>query len=444
MLTSCPISVSTPAVAAMQGQDRIAALMIEADQLSRQGQQDAAVARWRQVLDIESDYPPALNFIGVYTMTRGDLALARAYLQRAVAAAPKFAMAHANLSRLYGAQGDANAALASINDAITADPTAWGAHMERARMLEVKGQTRDAAVSWGRALAYMPESAAQSPQLQQLVAQARKAVSDNQIVLREFLEDRMHGLLGHGGRPGLERFEHCLDILTGRREFVTARPLMLPYPRLPAIPFFNTAEFDWVPDVEAAFPDILRELESVLEHPELFVPYVQTQPGSPTGQFDALDRNLDWGAVFLWKNGARVNANADLCPRTEAAISRAPQNKVPNRAPVVFFSALKPGTHIPPHNGATNTRLTVHLPLIVPPDCGLRVGGETHVWQPGKVVVFDDTITHEAWNRSDQLRVVLIFDVWHPTLSALERQLVAHTVESIMAFYGENADLGEL
>ena len=428
----------------MQQQDRIAALMTEADQLSRRGLQEAAVGRWRQVLDIEPDYPPALNFIGAYSMAHGDLAQARDYLQRAVAAAPEFAMAHANLSRLHGAQGNTDAALAAITQAVNADPTAWGAHMERARLLEAKGLTRDAASSWSRALAYMPEAAAQSAQLQELVTQARRAVSDNQEALRGFLQDRMHGLVGQGSRPELERFQHCLDIMTGRREFVTARPLMLPYPRLPAIPFFNTADFDWVPGVEAAFPDILRELELVLERPELFVPYVQTQAGSPTGQFDALDRNLDWGALFLWKNGARISANADLCPRTEAAIARTPQNTVPNRAPVVFFSALRPGTHIPPHNGATNTRLTVHLPLIVPPDCGLRVGGETHVWQPGKVVVFDDTILHEAWNRSDQLRVVLIFDVWHPMLTPLERQLVSDTVESIMAFYGENADLGEL
>lgn len=428
----------------MQGQDRIASLMTEADQLSMRGQSEAAVSRWKQVLDLEPDYPPALNLIGVYSMARGDFAVARDYLLRAVASAPKFAMAHANLSRLHSAQGDSDAALASINQAIVADPTAWGAHMERARLLEAKNLPREAATSWGRALAYMPESAVQSAQLQQLVAQARKAVRENQDSLREFLQDRMHGLMGKGSRPELERFENCLDIVTGRREFVTARPLMLPYPRLPAIPFFDTSAFDWVPAMEAAFPDILGELESLLQQPDLFVPYVQTQAGAPTGQFDALDRNLDWGALFLWKNGARIDSNADLCPRTEAAISRTPQNVIPNRAPVAFFSALKPGTHIPPHNGATNTRLTVHLPLIVPPDSGLRVGGETHIWQPGKVVAFDDTITHEAWNFSDRLRVVLIFDVWHPMLTPLERQLVAHTVESIMTFYGENADLGEL
>src|SRR3546814_9348823 len=78
----------------------------------------------------------------------------------------------------------------------------------------------------------------------------------------------------------------------------------------------------------------------------------------------------------------------------------APQNTVPGRAPVAFFSALKPGTHIPPHNGATNTPLTVHMPLVIPPDCALRVGDETRTWEPGKLLMFDDTIRHEAWNYS--------------------------------------------
>ena len=72
------------------------------------------------------------------------------------------------------------------------------------------------------------------------------------------------------------------------------------------------------------------------------------------------------------------------------------------------------------------------------------MGEETHVWEPGRLVLFDDTIRHEAWNSSDRLRVVLIFDVWHPMLTALERELVVAMTGSLMSFYGANADLGEL
>jgi aspartyl/asparaginyl beta-hydroxylase (cupin superfamily) len=98
--------------------------------------------------------------------------------------------------------------------------------------------------------------------------------------------------------------------------------------------------------------------------------------------------------------------------------------------PNALFSALAPKTHIPPHNGETNARLVAHLPLIIPDDCGIRVGFEQRQWHPGEVIVFDDTLEHEAWNNSDELRVVLIFDVWNPLLSDTERKLVNALAEA--------------
>jgi aspartyl/asparaginyl beta-hydroxylase (cupin superfamily)/Tfp pilus assembly protein PilF len=422
----------------------IAALMAEAAELVRRGQNDIAVFSWQRVLHLKPDHAPALNYLGAHAMARGDVALAGSYLHRATTADPGLAIAHANLSRLYSQQGDAAQALEAITRAIHAEPAAWGAHFEKARLLHAAGRLREAGSAWGDGLQYMPEAARRSPQLQAMVQQAEAAVADNQQQLSEFLAERLRGLReGHGKRE-LERMDHSLDIIAGRRSYVTARPLMLPIPRLPAIPFFHREDFDWVPRVEAEFPAILDELHGLLATQDGFVPYIQTAPGEPKGQFEELDQKLDWSAYFLWKNGKRIDAHADRCPRTEAAINLAPQISVPNRAPVIFFSALKPGTYIPPHNGATNARLTVHLPLIIPPDCVLRVGEETHVWEPGKLVLFDDTIRHEAWNHSDQLRVVLIFDVWHPLLTPLEREMVAHTIEGMMDFYGEHADLGEL
>jgi aspartyl/asparaginyl beta-hydroxylase (cupin superfamily) len=90
-----------------------------------------------------------------------------------------------------------------------------------------------------------------------------------------------------------------------------------------------------------------------------------------------------------------------------------------------MFSLLAPHTHIPPHTGVSNARLVLHLPLIVPENCGFRCGAETRKWVPGEAFVFDDTIEHEAWNDSDCLRVVLIGDLWRPELSAAERAAVS-------------------
>ena len=109
-------------------------------------------------------------------------------------------------------------------------------------------------------------------------------------------------------------------------------------------------------------------------------------------------------------------------------------NASPRFQPRVSLPALKPHTKIPPHTGVSNVRLVTHLPLIVPPGCGFRVGNDTRSWEEGKAWVFDDTIEHEAWNGSDQLRVVLIFDIWHPQLSQAERALITAMSAGINAF----------
>jgi aspartyl/asparaginyl beta-hydroxylase (cupin superfamily) len=134
--------------------------------------------------------------------------------------------------------------------------------------------------------------------------------------------------------------------------------------------------------------------------------------------------------------GARVEENASRCPRTMQALSHAPQPDQPGRTPAAMFSLLKPRTTIPAHTGVTNSRLVTHLPLIVPEGCRFRVGNDVRQWVPGKAWVFDDTIEHEAINDSDKLRVVLIFDIWHPHLSQAERSLITAMTAGLNAFLG--------
>jgi aspartyl/asparaginyl beta-hydroxylase (cupin superfamily) len=105
--------------------------------------------------------------------------------------------------------------------------------------------------------------------------------------------------------------------------------------------------------------------------------------------------------------------------------------------PSCMFSILSPQTRIPPHTGVTNTRLVVHLPLVIPPGCGFRVGSETREWKEGEAWVFDDTIEHEAWNQSEVPRAILIFDTWYPYLTPAERDLVRVTVAAVQEYNHE-------
>jgi aspartate beta-hydroxylase len=74
----------------------------------------------------------------------------------------------------------------------------------------------------------------------------------------------------------------------------------------------------------------------------------------------------------------------------------------------------------------------MHLPLIVPSNCALNLidAGEHH-WREGELVMFDDTFQHEAWNRSDRTRIILLMDCWNPHLSEVEKMAVKQIIETI-------------
>ncbi|RYG29937.1 MAG: aspartyl/asparaginyl beta-hydroxylase domain-containing protein, partial [Burkholderiales bacterium] len=74
---------------------------------------------------------------------------------------------------------------------------------------------------------------------------------------------------------------------------------------------------------------------------------------------------------------------------------------------------------------------------VVPPDCSYRVGFEHRTWTEGELLIFDDTIEHTARNDSDQLRVILIFDVWNPLLAPEEREAVRVLAATSRAFAAE-------
>jgi aspartyl/asparaginyl beta-hydroxylase (cupin superfamily) len=158
---------------------------------------------------------------------------------------------------------------------------------------------------------------------------------------------------------------------------------------------------------------------------EGFNPYIRYPPGVPVNQWVELNHSPRWNSYFLWDNGVRDEAHCARCPRTAALLERLPRLEQPGFGPNAMFSVLAPRTRIPPHTGSANTRLVTHLPLVQPGGCRFRVGNETREWKVGEAWVFDDTIEHEAWNDSDQTRVILMFDIWNPFLSPAERELVS-------------------
>jgi aspartyl/asparaginyl beta-hydroxylase (cupin superfamily) len=235
--------------------------------------------------------------------------------------------------------------------------------------------------------------------------------------------DASLGALGFPEGSRSHRFQQSLDLRAGRKQLYLQEPTGYYFPELPQVQFFERESFDWAPAVEAATDAIRAELEGMLTAElEGFRPYIRSDPKLPRDH-PLLDKQ-DWSALFLCENGERFDDAIARCPRTWKVMQRLPLPVIGGAGPTIMFSLLRPRTRIPAHTGTHNTRLVCHLPLIVPPGCGFRVGNETREWEVGKLIIFDDSIEHEAWNDSAEDRVVLIFDIWRPELSEQERREV--------------------
>jgi aspartate beta-hydroxylase len=336
--------------------------------------------------------------------------------------------------------GDSAEHLAALSEALALEPRNMRALMMKGDHYAALDDHRAAQSFYGAVTKLADAANLLPPDLAADVARAQAALKDYQRQYENHLQAHLeqHGL----GGPGTGRIAESLDLLLGRKAIFQQQPRIHYFPGLPQIQFYDRDEFPWLDSVEDAWRDIRAELLEVLKDQSAFAPYIQGEGDRPVFDEIGLLGDPSWSAFYLWENGEPVAENIARCPKTAAAMADVPLCRIPGRTPSVLFSLLRPGARIAPHTGFMNSRLICHLPLIVPPDCGFRVGNDTRAWDEGQAWAFDDTIEHEAWNGSDQLRVVMIFDIWRPELTAVERALVSETLEAIDSFTGERTDLG--
>ncbi|MGH8167243.1 MAG: aspartyl/asparaginyl beta-hydroxylase domain-containing protein [Woeseiaceae bacterium] len=370
-----------------------------------------------------------------HALQRSDAAAAFGSLERAEAIAPEHVSVHLLKSLAHRATGELAGAQQAIERALTLDPYSFIARLSRGWLLDQQGKTREAAVQYEQALAVAPSQSSLPPNLAAPMARAREAVAENNAALKAHLIERTAGIRARHADLPLERFDESIDILSGHAKAYVQQPLLLHYPRLPAIPFFPRELFPWLPELEAATPVIKQELEALLERgTEPFAPYIAYPPGAPLNQWAELNRSRRWSSFFLWRDGKRQDEACARCPRTVEVLDTLPMARQSGYAPTVMFSLLDAKTRIPPHTGSVNTRAVVHLPLVLPGVCTFRVGNVTREWRMHEAWVFDDTIEHEARNDNDELRVIFIFDVWNPYLSEAERELITAMMSAKIEF----------
>ena len=410
-------------------------LVEQAGRLAGSGRWDEAEQVWLEVRRREPQHPRALFSLGVHALKRGDGAGARTLLSAARELQPNDLLVLMTLCAACQHLGDAAAEREAIEAALAVDAYFLPALLAKGRWLERFGARAGASATFANALKIAPRPHDWPAALRADLEHAQQVVAAYSSALDEHLTRTVGPLLANLPEASAAPWREATAIVAGKSKPYTAQSNQLHVPRLPAIPFFDRAQFPYLESLEAKTDVIRAELEAALAAArDRFVPYIQYAPGQPVNQWQELNHSLRWSTLHLWRNGKPVEDNLARCPETARALAALPLADIGGLCPNAMFSALAPHSRIPPHHGETNARVIAHLPLIVPEHCRYRVGFDWRQWRVGETLIFDDTIEHEARNDSDELRVVLIFDVWNPLLERAERELVRRIAAAARSF----------
>ncbi len=389
------------------------------------GRLDEAAALLDRLLADQPGMAPAWNLLGLVTLEGGNGEAAVRSFRRAVELDPSPPFAWFNLARACRALGQHGDELKALDEALSRDAYFLPAIVAKGLALRALGRDDDACELYRLLFEGLGDTSQFPEGLRRELDEARAHLDQRNDRALDTYARHVAQVAGRFPGADLSRAEAFAANAAGKRKIYQQRPTGAHFPFLPAFEFFDRKLFPWFDELES-YTAVMREELLALwaaDDPN-FRPYVAKQPGEPLNQWSDLNHSSRWSAYFFWENGRRDDANCARCPRTAAAIESLPVLDIPGKGPTAMYSILKPRTRIPAHAGTTNARSTIHLPLVVPPGCGFRVGAEVREWREGEAWAFDDTIEHEAWNDSDSPRAILIIDAWNPLLTEAEREVV--------------------
>jgi aspartate beta-hydroxylase len=352
--------------------------------------------------------------------------------------------ANAQIARSMGvalaAAGELDAAEKSHREALALDPELAAARLHLGALLERRGNLRGAVSNYFRAISSAQArgrwlDASSTPHwLTSEVLHAMAMVNQNRVGL---LMGLIEPLESRFGASAVQRVRAGLAHYLGHENHPPADPRQAPrflhIPGLQPSPWLEPDLIDWLPALAERSEQIRQEAMDVFQQQADTGPFLRAPGGESLAPYLGGEQPR-WDAFFFYRDGQESPSGAQLAPHTMAALRDVPLVRIKDHAPEICFSLLGPGSHIKPHYGVTNARVVVHLPLIVPEQCFLTVGGESRCWRYGRPWVFDDTFVHEAWNHSNETRVILLMDAWNPHLTEPERIAVTEIVEGIGEF----------
>lgn len=367
-----------------------------------------------------------------------DAAAAVRKLERALEARPLDLALHQQLAQAHYQllqREDREIELAAICRDL---PFAFTSQLHLAALFEARSYGREAVIGFMRAIksaqlrGFWYDEGSTPPWIRELVLHAMDVAHHGRI---ELFHQSIEPMVARYGKDELDRVGRALAMYLGLEPTVRGDPRQQPsflyVPGLPIAPVFPRSALPFADWYEAQTEAIAEEMRAVRDGDRV-QPFHYDVPEDRRGQLTA---GGAWDAYFFYADGERVDAHHTACPRVSAVLAGLPLDHVRDHGPEVCFSILRPGAHILPHRGVTNARAVLHLGLDIPDGCALNLVGVEQVgWQAGRCFAFDDTYEHEAWNRSDATRTVLLADIWNPYLRAAEREALAELVGVIGDF----------
>lgn len=222
----------------------------------------------------------------------------------------------------------------------------------------------------------------------------------------------------------VHRFEEAIQLIARQTFNSTDKSSKFIYPGITHQPWYESHDYKdlkFVSDtLKKGFSDIENEWLAYLSSGHSIVP--RYKPSEIFGE-TLKDKDENWKYYLIWRQGKFTEAALSLFPKTVNIVSKLKPFLYPFAGEVVFI-VMEPGVVLPPHTDDINISLTCHLGIKTPEGCGIKVKGETRSWARGETLFFDNSFIHEAWNKGQENRVVLLLDLYHPELTKIEKNLL--------------------
>jgi len=181
--------------------------------------------------------------------------------------------------------------------------------------------------------------------------------------------------------------------------------------------FVDTNTIPWVNEVENQYQIIYAELQQFLESKKTDEQFISRYPSVTEGYWGRLDVKF-WN--MLHPNAKYFQKTIDIMAASKSCTR-------------ITFNLLKPHSRIKPHNGENDAYYRGHLALKIPgklPNVGFQVGNESRSWEEGKILLFLDAQNHQAFNDSDETRIIMVFDVWLDKYKDIQDDATLHNISA--------------